>query len=320
MITAADVYEDLLDYLQPLAGVLLDEQVSEVQINPDLRVFVERQGRRDVLPGIELQRTQVDAVARRIARSNGQELSEATPICNARLHDGSRVAILGSPVSPRGLLMVIRKFQQQFFTLDQLIEQGTLTPELAAELVALVNERKNLLISGKPGDGKTTLLTALLRFVPEDERIILIEKPNEIQLEHPNCVPLEASEEFSTRTLVKAAMRLSPDRLVVGEVRGDEALDMLQALNSGVTGSFTTIHANSALLALSKLTNYALRGASEAGEKSTVAYTPIRREIADCIHYVLQLEKRKDGRRVVEELIRVEGYDASEDQFVTEGI
>jgi pilus assembly protein CpaF len=312
--TIETVFEEILDYLAPIAELLLDPDVSEIIINPNLRVFEERRGKKSEIRNVKLDRKNVDAIARRIARSNDEELSDTHDIIKARLHDGSRVTIIGPPATPATGLTV-RKFQHQFFTVEELIACGTLAPELWSLLQRIIDDRQTLLLSGGTSSGKTTFLNALVRFIPDDQRIVLIEKPSESQIDHPNVFPMEASKVNSMRELVQASMRLSPDRIIVGEVAGDEALDMLQAMNSGHEGSFTTIHANSAAQALSKLTNYALRGGSE---KSTVVYLPLRREIADCIHYVVQLKRMREGSRVATELIKIHGYNVDKDEFLTE--
>jgi pilus assembly protein CpaF len=312
--TIETVFEEILDYLAPVAELLLDPDVSEIMINPNLRVFEERRGKKSEIRNVKLDRKNVDAIARRIARSNDEELSDTHDIIKARLHDGSRVTIVGPPATP-AIAMTVRKFQHHFFTVEELIACGTLAPELWSLLQRIIDNRQTLLLSGGTSSGKTTFLNSLVRFIPDDQRIVLIEKPSEIQIDHPNVFPMEASKVNSMRELVQASMRLSPDRIIVGEVAGEEALDMLQAMNSGHEGSFSTIHANSAAQALSKLTNYALRGWSE---KSTVVYLPLRREIADCIHYVVQLKRMRDGSRVATELIKIHGYNVDKDEFRTE--
>lgn len=320
----ADVFEDIQEYLTDIRDLLEDYTVSEVMLNPlgdgHSSVFIENMGQKYPVPGRTVQSLQVAAVARRVAAAVGHDL-EANPICEGRLADGSRVTIVMPPASPIGLVVAIRKFSKHVFSLPDLVDNGSVNDFVASLFGMIVERRQNLLISGGTDSGKTTLLNALARLIPDEHRLLLIEKPREIRLDHSNQVRLEASDTTSPRDLTRAAMRLSPDRIIFGEVRGDEALDLLQALNSGHAGSLCTIHANSALLALSKLTNYALRGASSSARNdSVVHHVPIRREIADCIHYVAQVQKQPNGRRMVTEVIRLDRYNVETDNFEVESL
>jgi pilus assembly protein CpaF len=317
MANVSEWYQDIQEYLGPVTELLCDPTVTEIMLNPVscgtiAEVFVERHGRKQALSGVTVKRIAVDAIARRVATSHEHNLNE-DPICYGRFADGCRVTVMMPPISPVGTAISIRKFRRQLFSLDEMIGNGTVTAELAAHLSGCVERRDNILISGGTDAGKTTFLNVLSLLITSDQRIVSIEKPREIQLHHRNRIELEATSKVSMRKLTQAAMRLNPDRIIFGEVRGIEAVDMLAALNSGHAGSLCTIHANSPLLALSKLTNYAL----EAAEKS---YVPIRREIADCIQIVVQLEKDQEGRRHVTEVIRVSGYNVQKDEFVTEPV
>jgi pilus assembly protein CpaF len=311
-LTANSVYEDTLHLLGGLAPLVLDPSISEVMVNPNGTVFIERGGVKSALDVI-VNLPNLMAAGSRIARQNQDELSAAKPIFNGRLGDGtSRVCIVIPPASPDGPLWSIRKFPQTKLSSDDLIRMGTMTGETREYLQRAVSDRETILISGGPGTGKTTLLQILAQGIDASDRIVLIEKPNEIQVSHKNLVRLEANDDtkVTMKLLVQTVLRLLPNRVIFGEVSGDEAADLLEVLNTGHPGSFTTIHANSALLSLSRLTNLAFRGGA--------GYIPTRRLIGDVVRHVVHLRLMSSGQRVVSEVIRVKGYSPKDDEYAVE--
>jgi pilus assembly protein CpaF len=250
-----------------------------------------------------------------IARHLGDDVSEERPLLDARLPDGSRVAAAFPPCSIGGTALTIRKFQRHLFTLDELVRVGTIPDRLAVSLRVAVEQRKNILISGGTGSSKTTLLNALAGIIAQEDRLVVIEDTAELQIDQPNCLRLETRREqgdvagVPIRDLLRATLRHRPDRIIVGEVRGAEAMDLLQALNTGHAGTLTTIHANSAALALNRLTNCVLMS------DVALPFAAIRSEIADSIHLIVQIGRQRDGGRAVTEILEVLGYDFASDRF-----
>lgn len=309
-------FELILPFLRPIEHLILDEEISEIMVNGSGRIFIERAGELREVPESHLTEKNLQVAVRNIARALGDEVSEQQPLLDSRLPDGSRVAALIPPCSIGGTTLTIRKFHSKRFTAEELVRIGSLTGEVLASLRAAILERDNILISGGTGTGKTTLLNALASFIPEVERIVLIEDTAEIQLEKPNLVRFEARREqpelpaVTIRDLVRASLRHRPDRILLGEVRGGEAFDLLQALNTGHSGSLSTIHANSAQQAIARLTSCVLQAGVE------LPYAAIRANIADAVQFILHIERR-NGSRSAAELIRIERYDASQDRYQT---
>ncbi|MEP7307499.1 MAG: ATPase, T2SS/T4P/T4SS family [Acidobacteriota bacterium] len=249
-----------------------------------------------------------------IARALGDDVSEEQPILDSRLPDGSRVAAILPPCSLGGTTLTIRKFQARFFTADELVRIGTMTSEVLATVQAAIARNVNILISGGTSTGKTTLLNALAAFLPSDDRVVLIEDTAELQIDRPNLVRLEARRAqahlpaVTIRELLRATLRHRPDRIILGEVRGGEAFDLLQALNTGHAGSLSTIHANSAEQALARFASCVVQSGVE------LPYQAVRYQIAEAIALVLHLGRRRGARRV-EELIHVERYDVGRDGY-----
>ena len=300
-------YDRILCYLAPIEKLLRDDEISEVIVNADRSVFIERSG---LLQRVDVAWDHDEYLGhalRSIARMLGQDITPDAPTLDTRLPDGSRVAIAIPPVSPEGPTVTIRKFQRRYFTLDTLVRIGSMSEQLAERLRTLVRDEKaNILISGGTGAGKTSLLNALVAEIPLEERLGIIEDTREIQANAPNRFQFEARRDqpaVTIRDLVKASLRHRPDRLIIGEVRGPEAFDLINALNTGHSGSLATVHANSALLALSRLTTLILM------EGAHWPIAAINASIAEAIGFIVHVGRNPDGRRTVNEVVDVQGYD-----------
>jgi len=297
--------------LGPLDEVMQDPAVDEVMVNGPAAVWVERAGRIE-RTGIEFgSAEELMNVIERILGPLGRRVDEASPLVDARLADGSRVNCVIPPLSLDGPLLTIRRFRRQGFSLGDLVANSTLTSELAGFLEKVVRARANVVVSGGTGSGKTTLLNVLSSLVAGGERIITIEDAAELRLQQDHVLRLESRPpslegegEITIRRLVRNALRMRPDRIIVGEVRGAEALDMLQALNSGHDGSMTTVHSNSAADALRRIETLALMA------DVALPHAAVRQQIASALDLVVHLERDPRGaRRVVEavEVVRFAG-------------
>jgi pilus assembly protein CpaF len=312
-------FETILPFLKPIEHLLLDDSISEVMINGADSVFIEKQGFLEPVKGVSLGERALLVAVKNIARRLGDDISEAKPILDSRLPDGSRVAAVIPPCSLRGVTLTIRKFSSRHFEIDDLIAAGTLDRALANRLEDYVLTRKNVLVAGGTGAGKTSLLNSMARLIPEDERLLLIEDTAEIQINHSNLVRLEARPAqngvpaVGIRDLLKAALRHRPDRLLLGEVRGGEAFDLLQLLNTGHAGTISTIHANSAREGLSRFASCVLQSGIE------MPYRAIKSNIADSLNVVIQIERRP-GRRLISEVIEIKNYDPDADLFAYSSI
>jgi len=307
-------FDLILPFLRPIECFLSDDDVTEIMVNPSGRVFVERLGALAEVPDVALSPKYLNVAVKNIARLLGDDISESRPILDARLPDGSRVAAVYAPCSVGGTTLTIRKFRRRPFTVADLVHAGSLDSRAAGWLVEAVRGKKNVLISGGTGAGKTTLLSALLGEIPEQERIILIEDTAEICLAKANLVRFEArravggTPEVSIRDLVKASLRHRPDRIIVGEVRGGEAFDLLQALNTGHSGAVSTLHASSAARALTRLAHCILQSGV------ALPYAAACSQIGEAIDAVVQIERRQ-GRRLVTEVVAVDSFDYGRDAF-----
>ncbi len=307
-------FETILPFLKPIEHLILDDSISEVMVNGADRVFIEKAGYLQPVAGVSLGEKALLVAVKNIARRLGGDISESHPILDSRLPDGSRVAAVIPPCSLNGVTLTIRKFNTRHFEMRDLVAAGTLDQQLANRLEDYVLARKNLLISGGTGSGKTTTLNILGRFIPEDERILLIEDTAEIQLSHANLVRFEARHPqngvpgIAIRDLLKAALRHRPDRLLLGEIRGGEAFDLLQLLNTGHAGTLSTIHASSAKQGLARFTSCVLQSGVE------LPYRAIKSNIADSLHVVIQIERRP-GRRYISEVLEINSYDPDADLF-----
>jgi pilus assembly protein CpaF len=316
--------ETILPFLQPIEHVLLDPEVSEVMVNGNGSIFMQRNGASIVVAAVLEPKYLMNAV-KRIARSLGNDIGEWKPLLDARLPDGSRVAAAFPPCSLNGVTLTIRKFRPHWFTMRQLVEAGALPAELAQRLAEAVVNRKTILIAGGTDTGKTTFAKALIDFIPQHERLGVIEDTAELKIDHPNVFRLEARKEqidssgtktipaVTMRDLVKATLRHRPDRLIIGEVRGGEAFDLLDALNTGHAGSISTVHANSAPQALSRLATLSLRADVD------IPYRAVQGEIGDLIDLVIYIERR-EGKRRVSEALELKGFDAERGCYETTAI
>ena len=307
-------FEIILPFLRPIAPYLVDPEVSEIMVNPGGAVFIERHGRLAAIDGAQVDERNLQVAVRNIARLLGNDISEEQPILDARLPDGSRVAAVMPPCSLHGTALTIRKFRPAYFTLEELVTTGTVTASMADALHTAIERRHTILISGGTGTGKTTLLNALAARLPRDERVVVVEETAELRITLPNVVRLEerrAQRELSAvtmRDLLRATLRHRPDRILVGEVRGGEAYDLLQALNTGHAGTLCTIHASSAIQALARLTSCVLQAGVD------VPYAAVRHQIGEAVQVVTHLA-RTGGHRRVGQLLHVRRYMPDEDRY-----
>jgi len=307
-------FETILPFLRPLEPFILDDSVSEIMVNGAGHIFIERAGILEEIPDIKLTEQSLMVAVKNIARRLGSDISQEKPILDSRLPDGSRVAVVIPPCSLGGVTLTIRKFTARRFDIEDLIRTGTLDENVAKHLEVYVRTRKNILISGGTGTGKTTLLNILGKFIGDDERILLIEDTAEIQLCQPNLVRFEARPAqnalpaVTIRDLLKASLRHRPDRIILGEIRGGEAFDLLQLLNTGHSGTLSTIHANSAKQGLSRFTSCVLQSGIE------LPYRAIKSNISDSLNIIVQIERRA-GRRYVSEVLEIRGCDPNADDY-----
>jgi len=306
---AREIENEILG-LGPLEPLLADKTVSDILVNGHSKVYVERRGK------LELSEVHFDSdrhlmnIIDRIVSSVGRRIDESSPMVDARLEDGSRVNAIIPPLAVDGPSLSIRRFSVDRLDADRLIELGTITPSIAKVVEAIVKGRINVLISGGTGSGKTTLLNILSGHIPADERIVTIEDSAELQLQQPHVVRLETRPpniegkgEVTQRELVRNCLRMRPDRIVVGEVRGGEALDMLQAMNTGHDGSLTTIHANTPRDGLTRIESMvAMSGVN-------LPLKPLRAQIASAINVVLQQERQEDGTRRLVSIQEINGIE-----------
>jgi pilus assembly protein CpaF len=305
--------EDVLDEvlgLGPLEPLLKDPTVSDILINTYNTVYVERQGRLEGTTVKFKDDRHLRRIVDKIVSTVGRRVDESSPMVDARLLDGSRVNAVLPPVAVDGPLVSIRKFAKMPYSMDRLVEIGSVTPQIAELVRGVVRSRRNVLISGGTGSGKTTFLNAMSAFIDPKERMVTIEDAAELQLQQPDVARMETRPpniegrgEITQRDLVKNALRMRPDRIIVGEVRGGEAFDMLQAMNTGHEGSLTTVHANTPRDSLSRLEQMIGMAQLELPTKT------MRTQIASAIHVVIQLERMTDGRRRLVSLQEITGME-----------
>jgi pilus assembly protein CpaF len=307
-------FETILPFLKPIEHLIRDDSISEVMVNGPDHIFIEKAGFIQTVPGIHLGEKSLMVAVKNIARRLGSDISDAKPILDSRLPDGSRVAVVIPPCSVNGVTLTIRKFNSRHFNIDDLVEAATMERWLAHQLEDYVLGRKNILIAGGTGTGKTSLLNVLGQFIPFDERILLIEDTSEIHLAQDNLVRFEARQAqnelpaVTIRDLLKAALRHRPDRIILGEIRGGEAFDLLQLLNTGHSGSLSTVHAASARQGLARFTSCVLQSGVD------IPYRAIKTNVGDSVNVVVHLERRP-GRRFVSEVIEIHGYDPDRDEY-----
>ncbi len=312
-IDQEELHKEILDEalgLGPLEDLLHDDSVSEIMVVDHHHIYIERKGRIEKVAKKFTSPEAVLAVIERIVTPLGKRIDESSPLVDARLKDGSRVNAVIPPLVLKGPCITIRKFSSKPLQINDLIDFGALTPRMAKFLERAVKAKKNILISGGTGSGKTTLLNVLSSFIPQQERIVTIEDSAELQLlqEHVVCMEtkppnLEGRAEFTIRDLVKNALRMRPDRIVVGECRGGEAFDMIQAMNTGHDGSLTTLHANSPLEAINRLETMVLMSGMDIPVKA------IREQIAASVHIIVQQNRFSDGSRKITNISEVVGLD-----------
>ena len=297
-----------------LDTIMMDENITEIMINGPNRIFIEKNGKLVKMDQKFESERQLEDIIQKIVGMAGREVNQANPIVDTRLPDGSRVNVVLPPVSLNGAIVTIRKFSKTPMTIEQLIRYGSITSEIAEVLQLLVKSKYNIFISGGTGSGKTTFLNALSNYIPKDERIITIEDSAELQITGiDNLVSLETrnanasgSGAITIRELIKSALRMRPERIVVGEVRGGEALDMLQAMNTGHDGSLSTGHANSTRDMLSRLETMVLQGAEG------LPLEAIRQQIASALDIIIHLSRMRDKSRKTMEITEVVGYENGE--------
>ena len=307
-------FEIILPFLKPIEHLILDDAISEVMVNGHDHIFIEKAGFIEPVEGVSLGEKALMVAVKNIARRLGDDISESKPILDSRLPDGSRVAAVIPPCSVDGVTLTIRKFNARHFGVEELVQAGTLERWLANQLEGYVLARKNILIAGATGSGKTSMLNALGKFIPSDERVLLIEDTSEIHMGQDNLVRFEARQPqnglpaVTIRDLLKASLRHRPDRLILGEIRGSEAFDLLQLLNTGHAGSLSTVHATSARQALARFTSCVLQSGVD------LPYRAVKTNVGDSVNVVVHLERRP-GRRFVSEVVEIHGYDPDRDEF-----
>lgn len=311
-------FELILPFLRPIESLLLDESISEIMGNPDSRWSCEREGRLCDEPSVSFDAGKLRTGLEVIANQLGKKLDEDNPRLQAQLPDGSRLAAWISPIVNPAPAVDIRKFTSRHFTLDDLIARGTLTQPIADLLAEQIRSGKTILISGGTGTGKTTLLRILANSIPDHERLIVIEDTPELQIRKPNIVPAQSVTDTSKKPvtfddLLKDALRMRPDRIILGEVRGIEARTLLDSFNTGHAGSLATIHANSAEKALRRFANLVMRSHAQSTFSDTEA------EIGEAVDFVIHVE-RQPGRRIVREVLAIRGYDRDAKRFLTERV
>src|SRR5882762_4152563 len=298
-------FELILPFLRPIESLLLDENVSEIMGNPDASWWYERDGIMFQEQSISFDAGKLQTGLEVIANQLGKKLDEDNPLLHAQLPDGSRLAAVIPPVVRCTPALIIRKFTSRHYTVDDLIARGTLTRALADFLAEQIRNGKTLLISGGTGTGKTTLLRILADFIPEQDRLVVIEDTSELQIQKPNILPTECqTDTFKAKItfddLLKSALRWRPDRIILGEVRGIEARTLLDSFNTGHAGSMATIHASSAVKALRRFGELAMRAHQQSNRDDISA------EIAETVQIVAQVGRFAEGRKV-SEIIAVRG-------------
>ena len=308
-VLAAEIVDDMIG-LGPLEPLLKDELITDIMVNGPEQIYIERKGKLELANIRFRDNDHVMNIAQRIVTAIGRRVDESSPICDARLKDGSRVNVIAPPLSLKGCSISIRKFSKKKITLDVMAAQNNISAEVCKLLKIAGACRLNIIISGGTGSGKTTLLNALSRMIDHGERVVTIEDAAELQLQQPHVVPLETRPanlegdgEINMRDLVKNALRMRPDRIILGEVRGGEAIDLLQAMNTGHDGSFGTLHANSPREALTRLENMVNMSGMRLPSHA------IRHQISSAVQLIVQIQRMRDGMRRVTHVTEVLGME-----------
>lgn len=298
-------------FFEPIAAYLRDDSVSEILINGPNQIYIERKGRLEKSEAHFVSEPALKAAAVNVAKNVGRLLNDANPRLDARLPDGSRVHAVIPPLARCGTVVAIRKFKKEQLTMDQLIAFNSITPAGAGLIDTIVKLHKNVIVSGATSSGKTSVLNVLSGFIPDHERVLVIEDASELQLQQQHVVSFETRKpdkngegEVTIRDLIHSSLRLRPDRLVIGEIRGGEALDLLQALNTGHAGSMSTIHANSSLDCLSRIETCALLSGID------IPLSALRSQVASAIDIVVHTARLSDGTRkitAISEVLPLEG-------------
>lgn len=304
-----DICNDILG-LGPLEPLLARDDIADIMVNGHDKVYIETQGR-IVLTDIKFRdNAQLMNICQRIVTAVGRRVDEASPICDARLADGSRVNVIAPPLAIDGATLTIRKFKKDKLTLEKLVEYGSAPPAMAEVLKIIGHCRMNVLISGGTGSGKTTLLNCLTRYIDAGERVVTCEDAAELQLQQPHVVRLETRPpnlegvgEITMRDLVRNCLRMRPERIIVGEVRGPEAFDLLQAMNTGHDGSMGTVHANNPREAISRIENMIAMGGFVLPAKT------VREQIAGAINVIIQAQRLRDGSRKITHITEIVGME-----------
>ncbi len=302
--------------LGPIEAYLSDPEVSEVMVNGPDTIYIEKNGRLHRTEGVFTDESSLRRVIERIFSPTSRRIDDSSPMADARLQDGSRVNAVLSPLSVRGSSITIRRFTHSALTAGQIMEGRGASEQMLDYLRRSVESRKSIVVSGGTGSGKTTFLRFLAAQIPHDERLITIEDAAELNLDHPNIVSMESRSkniegkgEITIRELVRNALRMRPDRILIGEVRGGEALDLLQAMNTGHEGSLTTLHANSPRDAIARLEVMSMMAGYD------IPVTALREQIASAVELVVQMSRDRDGRRYVSAISRVDGTDSGRIQL-----
>ncbi len=305
----ADICNDVLG-LGPLEPLIARDDIADIMVNGADRVYIETEGRMELTDIRFHDNAQLMNICQRIVTAVGRRVDEASPICDARLADGSRVNVIAPPLALDGPTLTIRKFKRDKLTLDKLVEFGSISPAGARVLQVIGHCRVNILVSGGTGSGKTTLLNCLTRYIDRDERIITCEDAAELQLQQPHVVRLETRPpnlegvgQITMRDLVRNCLRMRPERIIVGEVRGPEAFDLLQAMNTGHDGSMGTIHANTPRDALSRVENMVAMGGYNLPVKA------VREQISSAVNVIVQASRLRDGSRKITHITEVIGME-----------
>ncbi len=306
---AMQIVDDMIG-LGPLEPLLKDETITDIMVNGPKQVYIEAKGKLTLSPITFRDNEHVMNIAQRIVTAIGRRVDESSPICDARLKDGSRVNVIAPPLSLKGCSISIRKFAKKKITLDIMAQQGNISEPLCKLLKIAGACRLNIIVSGGTGSGKTTLLNALSRMIDHGERIVTIEDAAELQLQQPHVVPLETRPknlegdgEITMRDLVKNALRMRPDRIILGEVRGGEAIDLLQAMNTGHDGSLGTLHANNPREALTRLENMVNMSGMRLPSHA------IRHQISSAVQLIVQIQRMRDGMRRITHVTEVVGME-----------